>query len=68
MTIFFNKTQRLIAEAKTQLAELEAEWDRLDSMGTQTEKQQEIAGQMLKISSEIQGFEKLLTILRKGKK
>lgn len=65
---FAERIQKLIEQGQAEVVELEAEWERLDSMGTMIEKQQEIAEQIRKITGEIEGFQKLLQHLGKGKK
>lgn len=62
---FYERTERLVHELKAKLADLENEWDRLDSQGTGTQRQQEITEEMLRVTDEINGFERLLTILKK---
>lgn len=65
---FRERIQNLITETQAKVLELEAEWDRLDSMGTQTEEQRKITDRMVKLANEITGFQNLLKTLKGTKK
>lgn len=43
-----------IKDLKQKLNDLDAEWERLDSLGTQTEKQRELADKMVRIRKQIE--------------
>jgi len=52
--------KKALKNLKAEMVELEKEWDRLDSMGNMTERQQEIARKMFELSGAISWAEDYL--------
>ena len=49
-----------ITKLETEYKELDKEWDRLDSMGNQSEAQNKIAGDMANVIKKISGLSDLI--------
>jgi hypothetical protein len=65
VSIFSERIRAQIKIHSDAMAELEREWDKLDSMGTMVEVQVAIARRMVELSEVIAGYTNLLKVLEK---
>lgn len=65
---FEERIQKLIKEIQCKVLELEEEWERLDGIPQKLEERNRVAERILKLNDEIEGFEKLLITIKRGKK